>query len=275
MLGEVRTIPYLRHVSGPGCSSAKESWRHLLAKKVLCEYLNAGGSVILDTGNVVPTLLEWKTEVSHNDRKCIYDIGGCDAEGNLQFGIEILYKHRTTNTQSRILPWIETKAEEVIELLVKVSISPESITLKDYKEIATTDDSDSEEVIHCNCEYNNSTRRCKVCKSAGQKRCKFCRCFTPKWIIDSHRMCIDCDIQDHTNKTRGWRTCIRCRRYSISSKASPFVVMCYDCQDKYSPSEKDAANKITGWRQCSKCHLHEIHPTRPSYCKLCLDCYRK
>lgn len=225
---------YLRHPpeSIKKCKVSKESIEHMLAKKLLCEYLSSGGSVCVehDNGNrsTVPVLHSWKQEASHVD--CRYDIGGYSDKESLEYGIEIWRSHKTTNVAPRTVTWIEVRSRDVLELLDSQDV-PRQITLVDQREYFR--DSVFEEIT----DISNDKEFC-----------------------------------DWVRKNSGKRQCFRCKQHLISPGAPSFILMCYDCQDQCSPEEQEVVNQKTGWRKCHICSKHEIHPRSPLHYNVCNRC---
>lgn len=119
--------PHWAHVPGSrgSCSvSPGESEMHKQAKRWLAQFLNSGG--VLQTTyecsdcrtNSTKTVsgeggITFQEEVKHGS--CIFDIGGVDSKGTLTVGIEVWYKHKTTNVVPRMdIPWCELKAGDII-----------------------------------------------------------------------------------------------------------------------------------------------------------------
>lgn len=272
------TQPHLRHYvleSGIRCPDSKgESLYRLLAKTLLCDYLNSGGVVTFQDGEEVPKLPLWRLEVGHNSNKCRFDIGGFNAAGDVTFGVEIWHSHKTDNVEPRTIPWIEVKSSDVIDLL-SVLANPAYIFLVDCKQAIAEDELPcvSENTRPCSCHTIRVTKNCNICANVGKRICKSCGCFDLESSMESHHdTCVDCYDRDGRNKSRGWRQCIRCHGYVISTKAPPFVLMCYSCQDSCTHEERNEANKLTGWRECFCCNWYKVHPKSPQYYNLCEDC---
>ena len=131
--------PYWRH-STKGDHDHKpnsESFNHLFAKKILTDYLTDGKKINIyhhcnNYRITIPNSAnKFKQEVIFED--CCFDIGCLDVSDNLVFGIEICETHSVENTNTRNkIPWIETKASDVINSLDNSDKNIQNIKLCDY-----------------------------------------------------------------------------------------------------------------------------------------------
>ena len=165
--------PYLRHKNST-CGSDKksngESALHLLAKRMLCEFLNNGNKVTFNTncGNckskiseiTAPSDKSWKLEytLQNNSGSVRFDIAA--VYENPIFGIEIYKTHRAiSNTLRNIIPWVEVDAIDVLDKLD--GFSGEIIFLTDIRSDRVCDNSDCKNssmnvaAIACSSSTNN------------------------------------------------------------------------------------------------------------------------
>ena len=108
-----------------------ESFEHHMGKKLLCDYLNTGGKVILTSGRILPSCINWREEVTCGQFR--FDIAGFNEQKVVSFDIEVFWKHRAENAQSRTVEWAEVKAEEILVKLLLVDELPDCITLTDLR----------------------------------------------------------------------------------------------------------------------------------------------
>lgn len=141
--------PYFRHADNT--SNCKhpicESYTHRLAKRMLVEFLQKGGTIdiaseclscetechtnlYLTEGKIA------KEEVTHieNNRKARFDVAILSK--TVEYGIEIVYSHKTQGTAAenrRNINWAEIYAESILDLLDKEQ-SPTLISLECLRE---------------------------------------------------------------------------------------------------------------------------------------------
>lgn len=124
--------PYWRHKSttNSNCNLGKgESYTHKLAKRLIREFLQNGGRINIISncencgqGEKEYCSLDVREEMKYvapNGKSSVFDVG-CS-----MFGIEIYYKHRTTNIEGRDgIDWFEVKADDVMSSLDIKEVPP-------------------------------------------------------------------------------------------------------------------------------------------------------
>lgn len=148
-----KTDPYFRHEITVDCDikpkKVEESLFHNLAKKLLCENLNKGIKITFvrkcvkcnNKFNIThSSILIWECEkrIDSNGNVGVLDIAGFE-DGDIIFGIEIYYKHRTNNIKAREgIEWVELDTEEVLDEVYREEIE-KHIILTDIR-LFTCDD---------------------------------------------------------------------------------------------------------------------------------------
>lgn len=131
MRGDTLVSGYWRHKGeGSGCSPGliNESAEHKRAKEILFGYLKIGMPLKFkgicsqcNAAYVTPTIpmmgvVMEKSRRGEEGKRAVFDIAQVNDNDEAVFGIEVYFKHRTTNEAGRVgIPWVEVNAVDIIE----------------------------------------------------------------------------------------------------------------------------------------------------------------
>lgn len=202
---------YFRHKGKKTCTSNGESMYHLMAKSLLVDYLQKGGTVVGKN----KCLKHKRTYIEGVDAKSEVRIGNeildvaVSNNGVITSCIEVKYSHATVNMVERgKLKWIEVDAKSVIKIL-DTNILQKEIVLEDLKKCCVR--TYSKELTSLNME--------EIAQKLGYMVLEDDEC---TWDRES-----DCKDRAVWNYFISLKKCLMCTRNHKTSWYRPYCKKCY------------------------------------------------